>query len=173
MESKKLTTEKALEQAAQEFLKEAFDMDLEIPVKINGRLKVVYGRYKYFMYSREPIQIEISKEYITYCSDEEILGVLKHECVHYALHQLGKPSNDGDKFFEETLSAFGIPATGTIDHKGLMHIYECIECKSVYRRLRKVARGGRCKCKKGGGQLDYKGKHFVDYGELKRNNESG
>lgn len=129
----KFTVEE-LETIANDFLKETFDMELEIPILISERMKSTYGYFKAVRNQKTPIEIRISANLLRYYTEEEILGTLKHECVHYALYMLGKPHRDGDPYFEQTLQAFGIPATGTKAYRGKAHKYECSKCKASFTR---------------------------------------
>ena len=76
---------------ANKFLMENFDMRLEIPIKMNGRLSSTLGRYMSRMYFGQfmPVSIELSKTHLTAAlivgDLEEVYDTLKHELVHYAL----------------------------------------------------------------------------------------
>src|SRR6185312_15873662 len=104
-------TQKWLEDNAREFLKETFDMDLYIPLVISKQMKSTFGVFRYYPKKREPLDIRISQNLLDNYTEEQILGTLKHECVHYALYMMGKPHRDGDFYFEEVLKIYGIPAT--------------------------------------------------------------
>lgn len=94
---RKLTSE------AKSFLLDAYGIELNIPVLVNGRLKRRYGQFVYNQFTQQPIKIEIGKNYITHQDWEAIRETLLHECIHYALFTLGKPFNDGDDVFEAEL----------------------------------------------------------------------
>ena len=111
---------------ANKFLSENFDgMQLDIPIKINGRLSRVLGRFRHYSAPKKPVVIELSKNMIQYYELEEILDVLKHELVHYALYMQGKPHRDGDAYFENKLKELGITATKVYKHKGKVEVYAC------------------------------------------------
>lgn len=143
-------TEAQIEQFAREFLMEAYGMKLNIPININGRLKRVLGRYRYLL-SGEPIAIEISKEYLIRGNLEDIKGTIKHECIHYALHQMGKPHKDGTALFESELRKHDSHSTKTISVK-MERNYNLYKCQcTVHKKIRALHSNGmyhRCsKCK--------------------------
>lgn len=141
---------KDIEVYAKNFLKEEFDMDLKIPVEMNGRLKNVFGRFMHYNYPNRngSIKIEFSKDFVAYHPIEEIISTIKHECVHYALYELGKPYKDGDKYFEDYLKKVGADSTGTKSSKSPSHHYACGACGySFTRKVRKNYSGYGCgKC---------------------------
>lgn len=144
---------KQLEVYAKKFLSENFDdVPLVVPIKLNGRLKKVLGRFVIDRYygGSEPRVIELSKDLIRYYDKETIISVLKHECIHYALFILGQPFDDSDRIFIDTCKKLGASLTKQIHFKGQIHIYTC-DCGSEFKRLRKLNeekyRCGECKSK--------------------------
>lgn len=130
-------TQKQLEEEARKFLKEVFDMDLEIPIVISDRMKSAFGMFRHYANRKESIDIRISKNLLKFYSKEEILGTLKHECVHYALYEMGKPYRDGDFWFEQVLRLYNIPRTETKKFKGQAYKYECSDCGRIFIKRRK------------------------------------
>lgn len=131
-----------LYQIAREFLAEEFDMTLDIPIFINGRMKTTFGYFRYK--NGQAWQIDMSKEFIDTQPREVVIDVLKHELVHYALFQLKKPFGDGDRYFKDTLDRLGIGRTRTYKVKGKFHKYICnCEDKTFYRK-RKLQKGAYC-----------------------------
>ena len=111
---------------ANSFLSENFDgMQLEVPIKINSRLTRALGRFRHYKAPQKPVVIELAKNTIEYYELEEILDILKHELVHYALYMQGKPYRDGDDCFENKLKELGITGTGVYDCKGKIEVYAC------------------------------------------------
>lgn len=111
---------------ANKFLMENFNMKLEIPIKMNGRLTRTMGRYlsRNYFGSVVPTSIELSKTYLVAAlivgDLEEMYDTLKHELVHYALSVQGKNYNDGDYEFEKKLYELNISSSGsTPNHKRL------------------------------------------------------
>lgn len=132
-----------LSRSADDFLRKNFNMRLEIPIKINGRLLNSMGRYQAMITkypdgrrTLRPKSIEIAKRMIEYASDEEILDTLYHECVHYALSVQNKPYKDGDAYFENKLRELGVSATETSPFVGRLHVYVCA-CEQAITRKRK------------------------------------
>ena len=112
---------------ANQFLMENFNMQLNIPIKMNGRLTSTMGRYlskRNYLGNVIPDSIELSKRYLLAAlivdDLEEIYDTLKHELVHYALSVQGKNFSDGDYDFEHKLYELNISASGSTPiHKRL------------------------------------------------------
>lgn len=105
---------------ANQFLMENFNMQLNIPIKMNGRLTSTMGRYlskRNYLGNVIPESIELSKRYLLAAlivdDLEEIYDTLKHELVHYALSVQGKNFSDGDYDFEHKLYELNISASGS------------------------------------------------------------
>lgn len=129
--------ERQLEQIARNFLKKHYEMDLEIPVKRNNRLRTTLGRFV-MSSDKKPLRIEISGNTLEYGTKEAIIGILKHECIHYALHRKGKASRDGHPYFESELQKHGAPSTNTWKI-GKHYIYVCNCCgKESESRLKQL-----------------------------------
>jgi SprT-like protein len=146
---------------SEDFLKENFKLDLEIPIIFNTRLKKVFGRliYKNLGKMCVPIKIEMSVDFMISHPRERIIDVLKHELVHYALCVQGLPFDDGHPVFENKLKELGVNSTRTYEYLGELHRYECINCRKVYERKRKLVKTAFCNCSKGP-NLSYKGTFF-------------
>lgn len=137
-----------LVECANNFLKENYDMELTVPIKFNTRLKSVFGRYKYKKLIGEisPVVIEMSTNFLVHSPREQIIDVLKHELVHYALSVKGKPFADGHPVFENELKRLGVCSTHTYSYVGEVHKYECSNCKTVFRRRRRMPKTAGCSC---------------------------
>ena len=135
-------TEAQIEQFARKFLMEAYGMKLNIPININGRLKRVLGRYVHRTVDGEPLRMEFSKNYLIRGNLDDIKGTIKHECIHYALHQQGKPYKDGTALFESELIKHGSHSTGTLRIKveRNYNLYKC-EC-TVHKKARALHSNG-------------------------------
>lgn len=112
-----------MERYADNFLKEHFKLNLEIPIEIDGRLTRAGGSFHYMRKDNKPIKIKMSERFVA-CAlkDTEegvhaILDVLNHELVHYALCVLGKEFNDGKDDFEQTLARLNIGSSGATNAK--------------------------------------------------------
>lgn len=125
---------------AKEFLKEVFDFRPRIPITVNNRLRTSLGSY---VFERDmdgeetPLTIELSGELLRSGAREVIIDTLKHECVHYVLHMRGKPYEDGEPFFENTLKRLGISSTGNGYWVGETMIFLCIGCGEELRTTTK------------------------------------
>ena len=153
--------QKTLESFAREFLKESYGLDLEIPVSINGRLKSTYGRFIYDGATKNPLRIEIGKNYIDYQEWERVVGVLKHELIHYALFMQNLPFEDGHPVFEAELKKHDSPSTGNIKYRGKVVVYVCSGCGHEFKRKRRYSKNSTyvsgC-CNK---PIEFKGERFV------------
>lgn len=123
---------------AHQFLKSSFDLDLDIDIRLNGRLKKAMGRFviEHRNGKTHDAYIEIAKDLLRYYPTNEIFDVLEHECVHYALWEQGKPYGDSDKEFIKTCNNLNVILTNTIKRKGKIHIFEC-GCGNVWKELLK------------------------------------
>lgn len=129
METEKLT------KIAEVFLQEHYRLYLDIPIMRNNRLRTTQGRYV-TKWDKTPMRIEISGQTLEYGTYDAILGIIKHECIHYALHQLGKPYKDGTALFESELKKHGAPSTKTI-LIGKSYIFSCNKCGKIGETRRK------------------------------------
>ena len=135
------------------WLKENFNMSLRIPIEANGRLKRVKGRYRAYR-SGEAINIELAK-FLLDLGYEESFETLKHELVHYALHQQGKPFRDEDDYFIQTCNDLGVHLSGTRYVPSKKHVFVCSGCGKEFLEVRKYRDGyySHARC---GGLLNYK-----------------
>lgn len=120
---------------AEQFLQTAYQLQLDIPIERNNRLRTTQGRYV-VKQDRTPVKIELSGNTLDYGTEEAIIGVLKHECIHYALHQLGKPYKDGNIYFEKELKKHAAPTTGTC-FIGKLYTFTCNACGQLGETRRK------------------------------------
>lgn len=99
---------------ANAFLEEHFNMNLNIPIRLDGRLECALGEFKSLSLTGTPLEIVMNKKVAILCFKlnlDYIYKALYHECVHYALHVQGFPDNDGDEFFERTLANLNVPSS--------------------------------------------------------------
>lgn len=85
-----------------------FTEDLDIPIKINNRLKRTHA---WFVQDDSPY-IEVSK-HVTEQSIYIIADILCHELTHYYLYKHGKPNDDNDIEFEALTYRNGISRTNS------------------------------------------------------------
>ena len=137
-------TLKDLHRFAEEFLQEEFDMSLNIPIKLNGRLKRAGGRFissqDYFTREHTALEIDLNKTVYENNPIDVILDILKHELVHYALFEKGLPYKDGDRVFENTLTRLGVSSTNTLKVKTKAHVYKCDCGRQFIKRNTRLAK---------------------------------
>ena len=140
-----------LNNAARDLARKYWGLELNVPVKENGRLRVALGR-AVFTVNRltgvlTPKHIELSTNLLTNYPDEIIIDVLKHELCHWALAVQGKPNNDGHPVFENELKRIGAHSTHTIKPTGDLYTVECSKCGDIVaknhskRKLNKYVEG--------------------------------
>lgn len=134
---------------SENFLKENFNVNLTIPIEIDGRLTRTGGSFHHTRQNK-PIKIKVSERFIACALKDEsegvgaILDVLNHELTHYALCILGRDFDDGSEDFEKTLAKLNIGSSGaTSDKKRLskkqnvwysIHdIYQCPVTGKMYK----------------------------------------
>lgn len=143
---------------AEQFLKENFNLQLDIPVRISKRMKSKLGAFQMKLQQNQVISKEIvmSENFLLNNSKATILDVLYHECVHYALYTLKKPYRDSDPEFTKTLERLGIAKTRTYKYKGQAYLYECKNCRYQFTK-RVKGYNKRYICKYCRGKFIYKG----------------
>ena len=140
-------TLKEIEVYCREFLKENYGLKLTIPVRLNSRLFSTFGCFVHGDGWDRPIRLEFNKKFITKGEREDIIKVIIHECVHYALYMHRKPFYDCDKYFEDELIKHGAPSDEHIDFKieRNVRVYTC-KCKEhIFLQLIYPKRCLRCK----------------------------
>jgi SprT-like protein len=151
-----------LEEEARKFLMEAYGLELTVPVEVNGRLKSTYGRFVYQPRGRQPLRIEMGKNYIEHQEWKTIYETLKHECIHYALFVLGKPHRDGHPVFEAELQKHDSHSTGTVQYRGKVVQYGCPCCNAVFTKKRRYKNNGLgYRCRKCQEQIVFLGEKVI------------
>ena len=144
-----MLTEYQLRKYADKFLKDNYNMELSVPLKLNGRLKTTCGRFVHYRGYNRPKIVEINKYFFENNEPTVVLDVLRHELVHYALYMKEKPFSDGHPVFEKELRKLGIVSQKTIDKYRIaskpikIRIYECVSCGCEYKRQRALPNGGK------------------------------
>jgi hypothetical protein len=98
-----LNTNQDLENYAKQWLKDTYNITLDIPIYYNNITDkdgvTINGLYNYKTYKDKytPISIEINQGNIDIQKEKYII----HEMTHYALDKLDKPSKDSDTIFEK------------------------------------------------------------------------
>lgn len=111
------------------YAKELWDVDFDIPIVFNKRLKRTSAQF----YKNK---IELGT--IVYLMNElEFDDLLLHEMCHWYCEKIGKPDNDHDYYFEMELLNIGASSTERTELKGEELIYwnpyllfKCLECGS-------------------------------------------
>lgn len=118
-------------QVAHELIEEYWDLDLHIPVCVNGRLSKTLGTYEFKKEKDKviPIQIQLSKELVLYGSHHFIRFILKHELCHFVLSQLSLPYRDGDDVFEEELKRIDAFSSKKIH---VLYRIRCASCAEIF-----------------------------------------
>lgn len=146
-------------------------MEMDIPLEFNPRMRTTYGWFKSarkYNGTRISIGIELNKHFAENNEPTIVLDVLRHELVHYALWEQGKPNKDGHPVFESELKRLKIVSQSTINQYKIkskpktVNVYSCASfCGQEYQTGRRLTNNGihhRCKC---GGRLIDKGKKVV------------
>lgn len=120
-----------LKSYAEDFLKEHFDLPLDVPLRISKRMKSKLGVFSIKYNKNEVLSSEIVLSYNFVINNDKnvILDVLYHECVHYALYKKRLPFRDSDPEFINTLERLGISRTRSYKYKGQSYLYECRKCR--------------------------------------------
>ena len=156
---------------AKKFLKETYNLELIVPIELNGRMSKTCGWFKHTRNrvtgEGKPVKIEMNRFFVENNDPITVLDVLRHELVHYALYIQKKPHKDGHPTFERELKRLGIVSQNTIDKYEIktkpvrVSRYQCDKCNKTHQTKRALAnegRGYRCKC---GGGLVSLGKTLV------------
>lgn len=139
---------KRLTKTVDQLSKKHFSKPFIDKARYNDRLRTTGGRY---IPSKRCI--EVNPKYVREMPYNEVIGIIKHELVHYHLHIEGKPFGHGDQEFKQLLKEtnsprFCKPLPSNIK-KEKIHVYICTSCKAVYNRRRRVniekMRCGKCK----------------------------
>lgn len=92
---------------ADKFLRDNYDINLNIDICINSRLKKCTGRF--VTISGVSNNIDISRDLLLYENKDKILDTLYHELVHYALcSKYSDGYKDGQELFEAELKRLKI-----------------------------------------------------------------
>lgn len=168
-----MLTHYQLEKYAEKFLKDNYNMEMEVPLELNARMSKTLGWFRYIRYSdgsKTPSRIQLNKYFVENNDPVTVVDVLRHELVHYACFMLGKPFGDGDAYFENELKRLGVVSQDTIDKYEIKSkpksivTYECMDCGYEYKRRRKLPNDGvnhRCGVKGCSGRLLNKGRELV------------
>ncbi|WLR51066.1 SprT family protein [Bacillus tianshenii] len=116
----------------------------------NHRLRTTGGRYMLRSH-----HIEINRKYLDEQGKEALVGIIKHELVHYHLHLAGKGYKHRDRDFKQLMKEVGAPRYCTplssAKKTTVYHFYTCKQCGLIYKRKRRINTAkyvcGKCKGK--------------------------
>lgn len=142
-----------LTNVARNFINNEYNIDLNIPIKINNRLRRTLGRYLENQ-SGKPSHIDLSNKLFIYAHQAVAIGVVKHEVLHYALKKLNKPSKDGEPYFERELERLQLPSSTnpnrSIMYVGKKYVFHCSKCHqelvSTIKRVKQKPNSYRSSC---------------------------
>ena len=108
-----------------------FDMKLEMPVLLSGRLKRSLGRFYYSSAFHKPTKLVFNKSFFTNPAYDlaTLESVLLHECVHAELCIKGMPFDDRDPEFIKECKRVGATLTREIELiKVVKYVAQCEKC---------------------------------------------
>lgn len=112
----------------EKFLLDNFNLTLDIPVRINGRLSKTGGQFVYYTKTsyrqKQAVKITIAKHALRDYPLSNIIDIAYHECIHYALFTKNLPFRDKDQYFIDTCNKLGVSLhDSAMEHK--YHVYTC------------------------------------------------
>ncbi|WEV71286.1 SprT family protein [Lactobacillus sp. ESL0785] len=144
-------TEQELQQLVEKLSLQYFGRRFRHRVKINRRMTTTGGRYHLTDH-----HLEINAHFLAPQYHEELLGIIKHELVHYHLHLAGRGFRHRDADFKLLLRHVGglryAPDIGLRHQQKAKYVYVCRKCGQKYFRVRKI-NVHRYSCGKCGAQL--------------------
>ncbi|WP_273853793.1 SprT family protein [Guptibacillus spartinae] len=131
-------TERELQQLVETISEKFFGLAFRHQAVFNTRLKTTGGRYLLRSHN-----LEFNKKHYDQFGRDELVGIIKHELCHYHLHLQKKGYKHQDQDFKRLLKEVGgsrycqvVPGQRRIE--AFKYYYECRECKTKYRRKRKM-----------------------------------
>ncbi|MCM0599617.1 SprT family protein [Periweissella fabalis] len=105
-------------------------------VTFNARLQTTGGRYRL-----QDHNIDINPKMLTEHDMVTLVGVIKHELVHYHLHLSGQPYQHGSPTFKQLLKQVGglrFAPRNAVNAKVYKYHYTCQKCAMDYYRQRQI-----------------------------------
>lgn len=144
-------TEQELQKLVEKISLTYFDQPFCHRAKINTRMTTTGGRYHLADH-----HLEINAHFLVSQYQNELLGIIKHELVHYHLHMAGKGYRHCDRDFKILLNKVGgsryTPDIGLKRKQAVKFNYFCQACGQCYSRVRRINLQ-RYVCGKCGGKL--------------------
>lgn len=171
MDKKIKFTEEDIKLMADELADKLWNVKVDVPIRISGRLTSVFGHYKYRNVGSKivPIEIKLAKRLVEgdykYSTVE---SVLKHELCHWYLSITGKKFGDMDDDFSDEIKRIGSTLSFTLQGSGYKYILNCKECGTMAARTfnqnkaNKWATDERYSSKCCGAGLVLAGKEFIE-----------
>lgn len=84
-------------------------VEVDAPIKLNGRLTKCLGRVRYCCLGGEcaPILVEFSKQLLATATDDSILGIIKHEAAHFIVLKRTYKNHGHDAVFKAVCAEIG------------------------------------------------------------------
>jgi SprT-like protein len=127
-----------LQKLTEEISARFFDKKFRHQARFNKRLRTTGGRYLLRTHD-----IEMNPHLYAAFGMDELIGVIKHELVHYHLHIEGKGYKHADSDFKDLLSKVGgsrycqsVP--GQRRKESYKYHYICTDCMQPYKRKRRI-----------------------------------
>ncbi len=133
-------TDSDLQLLVEQLSQQYFNVPFLHKAYFNNRLKTTGGRYLLHTHN-----IEINKRLYEHFGMDELRGIILHELCHYHLHIRGMGYKHRDRDFRVLLKKVGAPRfCSSIEEQEkkrptMIYTYQCIECKQLYTRKRKMA----------------------------------
>lgn len=131
MERTNNVTLEAVKLACEMIFEKEFNMKLEIPVLLTGRLKKSLGRFYYNSALHKPSKLVFNKSFFTNPVYDlaTLESVLLHECVHAELFIKRMPFDDFDSTFIKECKRVGATLTGELELiKDVKYVVQCEKC---------------------------------------------
>lgn len=143
------------------WLKKHYNVELTHDIIINGRLSRAMGRVITGYYGIKSIELsdKIIIDYRLSGDSTNMIGVLKHELIHYALYKLNLPYMDKNKYFKDECIKHNAPLSVKSMMK-LAYNYECENGHKIYRNRKIDSNKFICEC---GSKITFKGKSVKMY----------
>ena len=105
-------------------------VEVDTPIKLNGRLTKCLGRVKYCCLGGEcaPILVEFSKQLLKTATDNSILGIIKHEAAHFIVLKRTCKNHGHDAVFKAVCKEIG-----TTNDKPGVRTEKIVDSSSVFK----------------------------------------
>lgn len=111
---------------------ECFEQPFKHTARFNTHLRTTGGRYLLRTHD-----IEINPLMLTEFDEANLIGVIRHELVHYHLHVNGQPHQHKDQSFKRLLKQVeGARYAPVTSKRQFKHAYECLNGHRIERQRR-------------------------------------